>query len=112
MPSIHALKQAIPKALSWLWTDFWRDLCLPRRIPKLPEAFADDIDSFKDRLRGVLTRYHEVGSAQRERKLDDQSTNSCLELVRLCQGNEAALTELAIVMVEWGMLAPDSRSLE
>ena len=110
MPSIHALKQAIPKALSWLWTDFWRDICLPRKAAKLPKAFANDIDSFKDRLRGVLTRYHDVD--ERKRKIDEKSTEICLELVRLCQGNEVALNELAIVMIEWGMLAPDSPSHE
>ena len=78
----------------------------------MPEAFAGDVDSFKDRLRGVLTRYHDLGSVQRVRKLDNESTKTCLELVRLCLGNETALTELATVMIEWGLLAPDSPSLE
>lgn len=63
-------------------------------------------------LRYEVEQYYEFAVAERKRHsqpmLNDKATEICRDLVRICKSGEEVLTELAIIMIEWGFMVPDT----
>ena len=108
LPSLPILRQAVKKGLDWLWFDFWCHQCPPKRtLSILAEV---------PRLRQELERFTELAliepEAQAQSRLDQRAMETCLELVKVCKGEETLLAELARIIIEWGFMVPDSEHHE
>ena len=104
LPSIHILRQAVKKGLDWLWQDFWCHQGLSKRnLSRQTEV---------PLIRLELERYTELPLVERNSQArstsDQRAAKICCELVRLCKGDEDLSTELAMILLEWGFMIPDS----
>ena len=108
LPTLPILRQAVKKGIDWLWQDFWcRQGASKRTLSKLTEVplIRLELEYYKD--------LPPVESASQARStLDQRATKTCVELVKLCKGDEDLLAELAIIMIEWGFMVPDSERHE
>ena len=109
LPPLPILRQAVKKGIDWLWQDFWyRQGISKRTLSKLTEV---------PLIRLELEYYTELppverGSQAASSILDQRAAKTCMELVRLCKGDEDLLAELAMIMIEWGFMVPDSERHE
>ena len=104
LPTSAALRQIVRDSLAWIWTDFWLDQCSHKQAS---HGIAESQD-----MRQHIEHYKEIAVAECKRNakpmLNDEAMKICRDLVRICKGNEDALNQLAIIMIEWGFMVPDT----
>lgn len=104
LPTLPALRQAVKAGIDWLRQNFWAHQGLSKRIlHELTEA---------PLLRLELELYNELPPVEHDSRarlvLDERATKTCVELVKLCKGDEDLLAELAMIIIECGFMVPDS----
>ena len=108
LPTVPILRQAVKKGIDWLWQNFWchqgtskRTLSRKTEVPL---------------IRLELERYTELPPVEHDPQawstLNERATTTCVELVRLCKGTEDLSAELAMIIIEWGFMAPNSGDFE
>ncbi|KAL8795122.1 MAG: hypothetical protein Q9195_002419 [Heterodermia aff. obscurata] len=104
LPTLPILRQAVKQGIDWLWQDFWCRQGLSKRILfKLTDV---------PLIRLELELYSELPPVGRDPQagpiIDARATKICVELVKLCKGDENVLAELAMIIIEWGFMIPES----
>ena len=118
LPSMIVFRRAAERSLIWLWNDYWKYLDVQHGNLEEDEidAFEEGREELKKKLRVILRDYSETcmknaGMTDRDptttaARLIDQA---CLELVKICQNERLALSELVKVLLEDDMMIPSSR---
>lgn len=117
LPSLIVLREAAAKALDWLWNDYWKYLTagIGTGDNGGMAALNDQGDTLKEKIGRILRAYRSAAPTARSPSQPQDSSlaleinNTCLRLVRVCKGEELALTEVVNVLLEEDMLIPHSR---
>lgn len=118
LPSLVVLRRAAERALEWLWNDYWKYLDM--RTDSLSDdnlsAFKDGRENLKQGLRDILHSYSSKCMQAAKTKshsdvlLPTHTTSEvCLDLVKICNGEKLAIAELVKVFLERGMMVPSSK---
>ena len=118
LPSLIVLREAVAKALDWLWHDYWKHLAVSTDTREEGGAAAWNAqrETSNEKARSILRAYRSTVLTSRPPSrsatstLDVEVNNTCLGLVRLCKEDKPALVEVVNVLLEEDCILPRSRS--
>jgi ribosomal biogenesis protein LAS1 len=112
LPSLVVLRNYAQRALSWLWTNYWRylDLKSIRPVKDHQEVFEnnvrDSLREFRDSRTQAAKKNPDILKEPRSAKASEIG----LELFRMCRGEADGVKILCKVLLESKFLIPSTKS--
>lgn len=118
VPSLKVLRQATERSLDWLWQYYWEKIedeagvVLADPKNELHEYLTNLKQQFLDILRQFLKEQIQAAKKPRKRskQAEEPSPPSCVQLVRICKGQDPVIEVLSSILLEQGLLVPASKT--